>query len=219
MNFLLSITPWPILSALLWIVLIVAALLLLMLTGMPLGVVTLVVSIGTALRYFGPRGLFRVASNVYGLLENYPLVAVPLFVFMASILERAGVAEDLFDAMSIFAGNLRGGVALQTTVVAVILAAMSGVMGGEIVMLGLVALPQLLRLKYDRRLSIGLICAAGALATRWLPASPSAASNSTWSSATSTAPSSIRRSAKSDLPLPEGPRKRIPLPSMATQLA
>ena len=84
---------------------------------------------------------------------------------MASILERAGIAEDLFDAMSIFAGNMRGGVAVQTTIVAVILAAMSGVMGGEIVMLGLVALPQLFRLGYDRKLSIGLICAAGALAT------------------------------------------------------
>jgi TRAP-type mannitol/chloroaromatic compound transport system permease large subunit len=114
--------------------LIVAALLLLMMTGMPLGVVTLTVSIGTALIYFGPRGLFLVASNVYGLLENYPLVAVPLFVFMASILERAGVAEDLFNAMSIVAGELRGGVAVQTTVVAVVMAAMTGIMGGEIVM-------------------------------------------------------------------------------------
>src|SRR3546814_11366274 len=84
---------------------------------------------------------------------------------MASILERAGIAEDLFDAMSIFAGNLRGGVAVQTVVVAVILAAMSGVMGGEIVMLGLVALPQMFRLGYDRKLTIGLICASGALAT------------------------------------------------------
>ena len=55
--------------------------------------------------------------------------------------------------------------ALQTTIVAVILAAMSGVMGGEIVMLGLVALPQMLRLGYDRKLTIGLICASGALAT------------------------------------------------------
>src|SRR3546814_1401882 len=83
---------------------------------------------------------------------------------MASILERAGIAEDLFDAMSIFAGNLRGGVAVQTVVVAVILAAMSGVMGGEIVMLGLVALPQMFRLGYDRKLTIGLICASGELA-------------------------------------------------------
>ncbi len=144
---------------------IVAALLILMMTGMPLGIVTLIISVVCAFLFFGTNGLYLVSVNAFDLLEKYPLVAVPLFVLMATILEKAGIAEDLFDAMSIFAGNLRGGVALQTTVVAVILAAMSGVMGGEIVMLGLVALPQLLRLKYDRRLSIGLICAAGALAT------------------------------------------------------
>ncbi|MEL6373708.1 MAG: TRAP transporter large permease subunit [Pseudomonadota bacterium] len=145
--------------------LIVLALLLLMTTGMPLGIVTLIVSVLCALIFFGPRGLYLVSTNAFGLLEKYPLVAVPLFVLMASILERAGIAEDLFDAMSIFAGGLRGGVALQTVAVAVVLAAMSGVMGGEIVMLGLVALPQMLRLGYDRKLAIGLICASGALAT------------------------------------------------------
>ena len=144
---------------------IVFALILLMMTGMPLGVVTLIVSIVCALLFFGPRGLYLVSTNAYGLLENYPLVAVPLFVLMASLLEKAGIAEDLFDAMAIFAGNLRGGVAVQTVVVAVIMAAMSGIMGGEIVMLGLVALPQMLRLGYDRKLSIGVICAAGSLAT------------------------------------------------------
>ena len=145
--------------------LIVALMLLLMMTGMPLGIVTLFVSILSALFYFGYGGLYLVSTNAFGLLEKYPLIAVPLFVLMASILERAGVAEDLFDAMSIFAGKLRGGVAIQTIAVAVVLAAMSGVMGGEIVMLGLVALPQLLRLGYDRKMSIGLICASGALAT------------------------------------------------------
>ena len=144
---------------------IVAALLLLMMTGMPLGVVTLIISVLCALMFFGPRGLYLVSTNAFGLLEKYPLVAVPLFVLMASILERAGIAEDLFDAMSIFAGNLRGGVAVQTVAVAVVLAAMSGVMGGEIVMLGLVALPQMLRLGYDRKLTIGVICASGSLAT------------------------------------------------------
>ena len=144
---------------------IVATLLLLMMTGMPLGIVTLIISVVCAFLFFGPKGLYLVSTNAFGLLEKYPLVAVPLFVLMATILERAGIAEDLFDAMSVFAGNLRGGVAVQTTIVAVILAAMSGVMGGEIVMLGLVALPQLLRLKYDRKMAIGLICAAGALAT------------------------------------------------------
>lgn len=145
--------------------LIVAALLTLMMTGMPLGIVTLVISVICALLFYGNTGMYLVSTNAMDLLEKYPLVAVPFFVLMASILERAGIAQDLFDAMSIFAGQLRGGVALQTTIVAVILAAMSGVMGGEIVMLGLVALPQMLRLGYDRKLTIGLICASGALAT------------------------------------------------------
>ena len=145
--------------------LIVGLMIALMMTGMPLGIVTLIVSILSALFYFGYGGMYLVSTNAFGLLEKYPLIAVPLFVLMASILERAGVAEDLFDAMSIFAGKLRGGVAIQTIVVAVILAAMSGVMGGEIVMLGLVALPQMLRLGYNRKMSIGLICAAGSLAT------------------------------------------------------
>jgi tripartite ATP-independent transporter DctM subunit len=144
---------------------IVVAMLTLMMTGMPLGVVTLTISIVCALLFFGPRGLYLVSTNAFGLLESYPLVAVPLFVLMASILEKADIAEDLFDAMSIFAGNLRGGVAVQTVVVAVIMAAMSGIMGGEIVMLGLVALPQMLRLGYDRKMSIGTICASGSLAT------------------------------------------------------
>lgn len=144
---------------------IVASMILLMTTGMPLGIVTLTVSIGTALAFFGPPGLFLVASNAQGLLESYPLVAVPLFVFMANILERSGVAEDLFDAMSIIAGRLRGGVAVQTTLVAVVMAAMTGVMGGEIVMLGLIALPQMLRLGYDKYLAMGTICAGGSLAT------------------------------------------------------
>ncbi|MCR9175847.1 MAG: TRAP transporter large permease subunit [Alphaproteobacteria bacterium] len=144
---------------------IVAALLALMMTGMPLGVVTLLISIVCAVLFFGTKGLYLVSTNAFGLLEAYPLIAVPLFVLMASILEKAGIAEDLFDAMSVFAGNLRGGVAVQTVVVAVIMAAMSGIMGGEIVMLGLVALPQMLRLGYDRKLSIGTICAAGSLAT------------------------------------------------------
>ncbi len=144
---------------------IVGSMILLMMVGIPLGIVTLTVSIGTAIAYFGLPGLFLVASNAQGLLEAYPLVAVPLFVLMANILERSGVAEDLFDAMSIIAGRLRGGLAVQTTLVAVLMAAMTGIMGGEIVMLGLIALPQMLRLGYDKKLAMGTICAGGSLAT------------------------------------------------------
>ncbi|WP_417480647.1 TRAP transporter large permease [Maricaulis maris] len=144
--------------------LIVIALLALMVLGTPLGVATLLVSVATSLIYFGPPGLFLVSSNVYHVLENYSLVAVPLFVFMAGILERSGIAESLFDAMAELGGSFPGSLGIQTCVVAVFLAAMSGIMGGEIVMLGMIALPQMFRLGYDRKLSIGIICAAGALA-------------------------------------------------------
>lgn len=144
---------------------IVGVLFFLMLLGIPLGVVTLTVSVGTALIYFGPSGLGLVGRQIVGVLGNYSFVAVPLFVLMASLMERAGIAEDLFDAMSVLAGRLRGGVAVQTTFVAVIMAAMAGVIGGEIMMLGLIALPQMLRLGYDAKLSMGTICAAGSLAT------------------------------------------------------
>ncbi|MDQ0314314.1 TRAP transporter large permease [Amorphus orientalis] len=146
--------------------LIVAALLALMALGVPLGITTLTVSLGTALLYFGERaGYFIVAANVSEVLHKYELIAVPFFVFMANVLERSGIAKSLFDSMAIMGGRFRGSVAVQTCIVAVLLAAMSGIMGGEIVMLGLIALPQMLRLGYDRKLSIGIICAAGALAT------------------------------------------------------
>ncbi|MCB1461181.1 MAG: TRAP transporter large permease subunit [Nitratireductor sp.] len=145
--------------------LIVGALFLLMLIGIPLGIVTLTVSVVTALLYFGPNGLGLVGRQIVGVLGSYSFVAVPLFVLMASLMERAGIAEDLFDSMSVLAGKMRGGVAVQTTVVAVIMAAMAGVIGGEVMMLGLIALPQMLRLGYDSKLSIGTICASGSLAT------------------------------------------------------
>ncbi|MEW5423310.1 TRAP transporter large permease subunit [Amorphus sp. 3PC139-8] len=146
--------------------LIVAALLALMALGVPLGITTLTVSLGTALLYFGERaGFFIVSANVSEVLHKYELIAVPFFVFMANVLERSGIAKSLFDSMAIMGGRFRGSVAVQTCVVAVVLAAMSGIMGGEIVMLGLIALPQMLRLGYDRKLSIGIICGAGALAT------------------------------------------------------
>lgn len=146
--------------------LIVISLLALMAIGLPLGITTLTVSLATAVLYFGERaGFFVVAANVGEVLHKYELIAVPFFVFMANVLERSGIAKSMFDSMAIMGGRFRGSVGVQTTFVAVLLAAMSGIMGGEIVMLGLVALPQMLRLGYNRKLALGLICAAGSLAT------------------------------------------------------
>ena len=140
-------------------------LVLLLLTGMPLAFVTLLVALIFALGWFGPMSIPLITSRVYSFVMNFVFVSVPMFVLMAAILDRSGIARDLFDAMKLFAGRIRGGVAIQTVFVSVILAAMSGIIGGEIVLLGLLALPQMLRLGYDRNLAIGVVCAGGSLGT------------------------------------------------------
>ena len=140
-------------------------LLVLLLTGMPLALVTLLVALLFALGWFGPMAVPLITSRVYSFVSSFVFVSVPMFVLMAAILDRSGIARDLFDAMKLVAGRVKGGVAVQTIFVAVILAAMSGIIGGEIVLLGLVALPQMLRQGYDRRLAIGVVCAGGSLGT------------------------------------------------------
>jgi tripartite ATP-independent transporter DctM subunit len=91
------------------------------------------------------------------------LASVPMFILMASLLERSGVAQELFKAVHVWAGGIRGGVGVATMLMAVLVGATIGVIGGEVTLLGIVALPQLLRLGYDRKLSIGMVCAGGAL--------------------------------------------------------
>lgn len=141
------------------------SLLLLLLTGMPLAFVTLLVALVFALGWFGPNAVPLIVSRIFSFVNSFVFVSVPMFVLMASILDRSGIAKDLFDAMKLVGGRLRGGVAIQTLLVAVILAAMSGIIGGEVVLLGVIALPQMLRLGYDRKLAIGVCCAGGALGT------------------------------------------------------
>ncbi|BDA83626.1 tripartite transporter large subunit [Aureimonas sp. SA4125] len=137
----------------------------LLLTGMPLAFVTLLVALIFALGWFGPMAVPLITSRVFSFVSSFIFVSVPMFVLMAAILDRSGIARDLFDAMKLISNRVRGGVAIQTIFVAVILAAMSGIIGGEIVLLGLLALPQMLRLGYDRSLAIGVVCAGGALGT------------------------------------------------------
>ncbi|WP_052341236.1 TRAP transporter large permease [Salinarimonas rosea] len=141
------------------------ALMALLLTGMPLAFVTLLVALIFALGWFGPMAVPLIASRIFSFVNSFVFASVPMFVLMAAILDRSGIARDLFDAMRLIGGRLRGGVAIQTLVVAVVLAAMSGIIGGEVVLLGVIALPQMLRLGYDRSLAIGVCCAGGALGT------------------------------------------------------
>ncbi|WP_245840759.1 TRAP transporter large permease [Puniceibacterium sediminis] len=138
---------------------------ILILTGIPLAFVTGLIAIIFTIAWFGPMGVPLVSSRIYSFVNEYVLVAIPMFVLMASLLDRSGMARDLYDAMRLVAGRLKGGVAVQTLVAAVFLAAISGIIGGEIVLLGLIALPQMLRLGYNRALAIGTVCAGGSLGT------------------------------------------------------
>jgi tripartite ATP-independent transporter DctM subunit len=149
-----------------WItILMFGGMLALLMLGLPLAFVTGLIGTVFCVALFGLDGLQLVATRIYSFVGEYVLVSVPMFVMMASIMERSGVAKDLFDAMRVWAGRLPGGLAIQTMVAATLMGAMTGIIGGEIVLLGLIALPQMLRLGYDKRLAIGTICAGGSLGT------------------------------------------------------
>ena len=106
-------------------------------------------------------GLF--ANNAWGIFLNYVLVAIPLFIFMAQILDRSKVSEGLFDALYQVLGGLRGGLGMAVIVVSTVFAATTGIIGASVVAMGLMAGPALLRRGYDRGLGAGIICASGTL--------------------------------------------------------
>ena len=150
------------------------AMLVLLAIGMPLGFASAVLAAGVLLMKFGPDFLFGnfgagplniLAQRIYGLLTDYVLISIPLFIFMANLLERSGIAGEMYNSLNVWLARTRGGIAIVTSIMAVIMAAMSGIIGGEVVLLGLIALPQMLRLGYNQNLAIGTICASGSLGT------------------------------------------------------
>ena len=145
--------------------LIIASMALMLMMGVPLAFVSGSIAVVLAVTQFGPNSLFIVASRTVDFIDSFALIAVPMFVIMASFMEKSGVAKDLYRAFHVWAGSLRGGIGVVTIFVAVILGATTGIIGGEIVLLGLIALPQMLRLKYDKKLAIGIITAGGSLGT------------------------------------------------------
>jgi tripartite ATP-independent transporter DctM subunit len=148
-----------------WSAIILVTMVWLLVIGVPLAFTTGAIAVALCLMLYGPQSLFLIGSRTFTFLDSYTLVSVPFFIYMACILERSGLATDLYNALNVWAGRVRGGLAVVTTGVGVVLAATVGVIGGEIVVLGLVALPQLLRLGYDRKLAIGTVCASGSLGT------------------------------------------------------
>jgi len=110
-----------------------------------------------------PALLDLFVNNSWGIFQNYVLVAIPLFIFMAQILDRSKVSEGLFDALYIVLGGLRGGLGLAVIVVSTVFAATTGIIGASVVAMGLMAGPALLRRGYDRGLAAGIICSSGTL--------------------------------------------------------
>ena len=109
-------------------------------------------------------GLFDMFSNnAWGLMNNYTLVAVPLFILMAQLLDRSKVADELFETLFVVLGGLKGGLGLAVVVVCTVFAATTGIVGASVVAMGLLATPALMKKGYQKELSAGIICASGTL--------------------------------------------------------
>lgn len=103
------------------------------------------------------------ANNTWGLMNNYVLVAIPLFILMAQLLDRSKVADKLFETLFVVLGGLKGGLGLAVVVVCTVFAATTGIIGASVVAMGLLATPALMKRGYQKELSAGIICAAGTL--------------------------------------------------------
>jgi len=119
--------------------------------------------LGSFLGEFDLRLLGGLASRYFGVMINEVLVAVPLFVFMGVMLERAKIAEQLLETMGLLFGSMRGGLAISVVFVGMLLAASTGIVGATVVTMGLLSLPTMLKVGYDRKIACGTICASGTL--------------------------------------------------------
>lgn len=147
-----------------WLTLLMfGSLLVLLMAGLPLAFVTG----GLACVFLFITGdaqmLNIVPSRIFPQMTNYQLSAIPLFIFMAAILERAGIIQDMFDVIYKLLGGLRGGLASATILASTILAAMVGVIGAAVVTMGIIALPAMLARRYDPKIAMGSIMAGGTL--------------------------------------------------------
>ncbi len=119
--------------------------------------------LGLQLGNFDADFLTALPNRLFGIMNNETLIAVPLFVFMGVMLERAKIAESLLEAMSELFGSLHGGLGLAVTIVGMLMAASTGIVGATVVTMGLLSLPTMLKRGYDPAISCGIICASGTL--------------------------------------------------------
>ena len=135
----------------------------LMITGLPIAFVLGGLSLLLTVTLWNPESVVILVLQIFDTMRSEALLGIPLYILMAGILQRSGVIEDLYQAMELWFGRLRGGLAIGTVFICVIMAAMTGVVGAAVTAMGVLAMPEMLRRKYDPALATGTICAAGTL--------------------------------------------------------
>lgn len=141
------------------------ALFLLIFLGFPIAFALMSVAFVFGLYTFGMASFFQYTQKVEDIAGNFVLAAVPLFVFMGAMLERSGIAERLFEAVHLWTRRLPGGLAIGTIIMCIIFAASTGVIGATETVVGLLAIPAMMRFGYSKSLISGTICAGGSLGT------------------------------------------------------
>ena len=127
------------------------------------GTALIFAGIGSLTGHFDLWLMSALPSRLFGIITNQTLMAVPLFVFMGVMLEKSKIAENLLESMTALFGKMRGGMGLSVTIVGMLLAASTGIVGATVVTMGLLSLPCMLRHGYSARLATGTICATGSL--------------------------------------------------------
>jgi tripartite ATP-independent transporter DctM subunit len=144
-------------------ILMFSSMALLVALGLPLVFVLGGTAIIFAYLLWGPNALVMAYMGVFGTMGSFVLVATPLFIFMGTLLERSGIAEDMYSMIYLWMGPVRGGLAMGTVLICTIVAAMTGISGTAAVTMGIIALPSMLNRGYDKKLAMGSIMAGAAL--------------------------------------------------------
>jgi tripartite ATP-independent transporter DctM subunit len=147
-------------------------LMVLIFLGIPVAFSMMLTVLAFGLMRFGDTLLYQLVSKVEEVSTNYVLGAIPLFIFMGSILERAGIAERLFDALYMWVRRVPGGLAIAALMMCTIFAAASGVVGATETLVGMIAIPAMIKRNYNNALVSGTICGGGSLGTIIPPSIP-----------------------------------------------
>ena len=144
-------------------IILFALIFILILFGFPVAFTLGGISVLFGLAVFGLDFFYLLSLRIFGIMSNFVLIAVPLFIYMGMMLEKSGLAESLLDTMSLLFGRLKGGLAISVVIVGAMLAASTGIVGATVITMGLISLPTMLKRGYSVELATGTIASSGTL--------------------------------------------------------